>query len=133
MQLPRAQPKVSNDSTCDKSYLLSKKSPPSTALPYFDITTRRRAQNQARSDRRNAEGDARRERHRLRQAAARAARRFKVTPAGLYKLDSGWDRGEYTGWKFFIVVWDGATIFGSVSKTKTRHNIVFVFFFSNPG
>ena len=29
-------------------------------------------------------------------------------------------------------MWDGATVIGSVSKTKTRHNIVFVFFFSNP-
>ena len=51
-----------------------------------------------------------------------------------YKLDSGWDdSGRYRGWKFFIVVWDGATVIGSVSKTKTRHNIVFVFFFSNLG
>ena len=48
-----------------------------------------------------------------------------------YKLDSGCnDSGRYRGWKFFIVVWDGATGFGSVSKTKTRHNIVFVFFFA---
>ena len=30
-------------------------------------------------------------------------------------------------------MWDGATVIGSVSKTKPRHNIVFVFFFSNPG
>ena len=36
-----------------------------------------------------------------------------------YKLDSGWDSGRYRGWKFFIVVWDGATVIGSVSKTKT--------------
>ena len=50
-----------------------------------------------------------------------------------YKVDSGWDSGRYRGWKFFIVVWDGATVIGSVSKTKTRHNIAFVFFFSNPG
>ena len=50
-----------------------------------------------------------------------------------YKLDSGWDSYRYRGWKFFIVVWDGATAIGLVSKTKTRHNIVFVFFFSNPG
>ena len=42
------------------------------------------------------------------------------------------DGGRYRGWKFFIVV-DGATVIGSVSKTKTRRNIVFVFFFSNPG
>ena len=60
-----------------------KKSQPSTAFPYLDITTRRRAQNQARPDRRNAEGDAGRERHGLRQAAARADRRYAVTPAGL--------------------------------------------------
>ena len=50
-----------------------------------------------------------------------------------YKLDdSGWDSGRYRGWKFVIVVWDGATVIGSVSKTKIRHSIVFVFFFSNP-
>ena len=29
---------------------------------------------------------------------------------------------------FFIVVWDGATVIGSVSKTKRRNNIMFVFF-----
>ena len=42
-----------------------------------------------------------------------------------YKLDgSGWDdSGRYRGWKFFIVVWDGATLSGLVSKTKTRHSI----------
>ena len=35
-----------------------------------------------------------------------------------YRLDSGWDSGRYRGWKFFIVVWDGATVIGSVSKRK---------------
>ena len=69
--------------SCDKSFLKKKISQPSTALPYFDITTRRHAQNQSRSDCRNAEGDAGRERHRLRQAATRAARRYAVTPVGL--------------------------------------------------
>ena len=58
-----------------------KKSQPSTTLPYFDTTTRRRAQNQALSDRQNAEGDAGTERQRLRQAAAGADRRYTVTPA----------------------------------------------------
>ena len=36
-----------------------------------------------------------------------------------YKLDSGWDSGRYRGLKFFVV-WDGATVIGSVSKTKTH-------------
>ena len=48
---------VSSASGCDESFLFQTKSQPSTALPYFDITTRRRAQNQARLDRPNAEGD----------------------------------------------------------------------------
>ena len=79
--------KVSYASRYDKSFLFQKHSQPSTALPYFDITTYRSAQSQARSDRRNAEGDAGRERERLRQAAARAARRYPVTPAGLTCCD----------------------------------------------
>ena len=59
---------------------------------------------------------------------------YKLDSGGSrYKLDSGWDSGRYREWKFFLVVWDGAIAIGSVSKTKTRHNIVFVFFFSNPG
>ena len=28
--------------------------------------------------------------------------------------------GRYRGWKFFIVVWNGATVIDSVSKTKTH-------------
>ena len=50
-----------------------------------------------------------------------------------YKLDIGWDSSRYRGWKSSIFVWNGAASIGSVSKTKTRHNIVFVFFFSNSG
>ena len=79
--------KVFHASGCDKSFLFKKHSQPSRSLPYFDITTCRCAQNQARSDRRNAEEDAGRKRKRLRQAAARAARRYPVTPAGLTCCD----------------------------------------------
>ena len=82
-QLPQVHPKVSNASGCDKSFLFQNNSQQSTTVSYVDIITCRRAQNQARSGRRNAEGDVRKERQRLRQAAARAARRYVVTPLGL--------------------------------------------------
>ena len=86
-QLSQVHPKLSTLQSAINRSFKKKHSQPSTALPYFDITTCRRAQNQAQSDRRNAEGDAGRKRERLRQAAARAARRYPVTPAGLTCCD----------------------------------------------
>ena len=52
-----------------------------------------------------------------------------------YKLDRGWDSGPHRGWEFFIVVWDGATVIGSVlsNGNTSKHCVLFVFFFSNPG
>ena len=62
--------------------------------------------------------------HRARRVVEVRIKRFNGTNYLL--IDSGWDSGRYRRWKLFIVVWDGATDIGSGSKTKTRHNIVFV-------
>ena len=64
---------------------------------------------------------------------ARRVEEVRLRCGWRYKLDSGWDSGRYRGWKFFTVVWDGATAIASISKTKAHHNIVFVFLFPNPG
>ena len=51
---------------------------------------------------------------------ARRVEEVRLRWFAIQTIDSGWDdSGRYRGWKFFVVVWDGATvIIGSVSKMK---------------